>query len=148
MRRTSFAGMACPIAQSLEVIGDPWTMLVVREAFFGTTRFEDLQRNLSIPRTTLVARLEHLVAHGVLERRPYQERPPRHGYHLTDKGRALRPVMVTLMQWGGHWGEGDEEMHLEDIGSGRRVEPRLVDAATGTPLAELSTKVVRTTRRS
>lgn len=148
MRRTSFAAMACPVAQSLEVVGDPWTMLVVREAFSGTTRFEDLQRRLGIPRTTLVARLEHLVAHGVLERRRYQDRPPRDGYHLTPKGTELRPVMVTLMQWGDRWGEGEDDLHLEDADTGRRLQPRLVDATTGTPLAELRTRVVRTPRRS
>ncbi|MDQ3385700.1 MAG: helix-turn-helix transcriptional regulator [Actinomycetota bacterium] len=146
MRRTSFAGMSCPVAQSLEVIGDPWTMLVVREAFFGTTRFDDLQRNLGIPRTTLVARLDHLVAHGILERRQYQERPPRHGYHLTPKGRDLRPVMVTLMQWGDRWGDVEDELHLEDAATGRRLEPDLVDAGSGTPIAELRTRVVRTPR--
>lgn len=143
MRRTTFAAMQCPIAQTLEIIGDPWSLLIVREAFFGTNRFDDFQRTLGIPRTTLTARLDHLVAHGVLERRPYQEHPPRSSYHLTAKGKDLRAVMVTLMQWGDRWTDVDDALHLEDVSTGQRVDPHLVDSATGVPLRELRTRVVR-----
>jgi DNA-binding HxlR family transcriptional regulator len=79
MRRTSFGTMRCSIARTLDVVGDPWTLLVVREAFFGTTRFDDFRRNLDIPRATLSARLATLVEHGVLDRRsePDTPGPPR-----------------------------------------------------------------------
>lgn len=90
MKRTSFGHVNCSIAQTLDVVGDPWTLLVVRDAFFGVTRFEDFRRSLDIPRATLTSRLDTLVEHGVMERRQYQQRPERHRYLLTEIGRGLR----------------------------------------------------------
>lgn len=144
MRRASHADTHCSVARALDVVGDPWTMLVVREAFFGTTRFDAFQRALGIPRATLSDRLDLLVERGVLERRPVDDRPDRHGYHLTGKGRDLRPVLLALMAWGDRWGGLPEPpVVLEEEGTGRRIEPLLVDAATGTPLHELSVRAVR-----
>ena len=147
MRRASHAETHCSVARAIDVVGDPWTMLVVREAFFGTTRFEAFQRALDIPRATLSSRLDLLVERGVLERRPDAHRADRSTYHLTGKGRDLRPVLVTLMQWGDRWGGLDEPpVVLEEEGTGRRIQPVLVDADTGVPLAELSVRAVRRIR--
>jgi DNA-binding HxlR family transcriptional regulator len=103
MRRTSFEDVNCSVAQCLEVIGEWWTMLIVRDLFLGVRRFDAIQERLGISRNVLTDRLEHLVAHGVVERRPYQERPPRHEYVLTEKGRALWPVLTAMREWGDDW---------------------------------------------
>jgi DNA-binding HxlR family transcriptional regulator len=138
MRRTSFDTMRCSIARTLDVVGDPWTLLVVREAFFGTTRFDDFRRNLGIPRATLSARLATLVDHEVLERHTEPETPSRPTYGLTPKGRALSPVMTALMQWGDHWsGVGEPPVTLLDLDTGDEIEPVYVDRRTGRPLSEV-----------
>jgi DNA-binding HxlR family transcriptional regulator len=102
--------MNCSIAQALEVVGEWWTILILREAFLGVTRFDDFQRRLGIARNVLSVRLDSLVRHGVLDRRPYEPARGRVDYVLTDKGRALWPVLVTLRQWGDEWltGEGGD----------------------------------------
>src|SRR5262245_9881195 len=100
VRRTSFADMPCTIAQTLEVVGEWWTLLIVRDAVLGVTRFDDWQRRLGIARNVLSARLDALVEHGILERRRYQEHPPRDEYVLTRKGRDLIPVLEALRTWG------------------------------------------------
>lgn len=100
MRRTSFADMDCSIARTLDVVGEWWTLLILRDAFLGVTRFDDWQARLGIARNVLAARLDHLVDQGVLERRRYQDRPPRHEYVLTAKGRDLGPVLSALRTWG------------------------------------------------
>jgi DNA-binding HxlR family transcriptional regulator len=92
--------MDCSVAQCLEVIGEWWSMLVVRDAFLGVTRFDDFQRRLGISRNILQQRLARLVDAGVLVRVPYSEHPPRHDYKLTDKGRDLWPVLTAMRQWG------------------------------------------------
>lgn len=99
--------MSCSVAQFLEVAGEWWSMLVVRDAFLGVTRFDEFQKRLDISRNVLTQRLEHLVAHGVLERNAYQDNPPRYDYRLTDKGRALWPVLVAMRQWGDDWAAPD-----------------------------------------
>jgi DNA-binding HxlR family transcriptional regulator len=103
MKRTSFAGMACSVAQTLEVVGEWWTLLIVRDAFLGVRRFEDFQRRLGVSRNVLAERLATLVRNGILISVPYQDHPPRSEYRLTDKGRELYPVIVTLRQWGDRW---------------------------------------------
>ncbi len=100
MERKSFADMDCSVAQCLEVVGDWWTMLVVRDTFLGVTRFEDFQRRLGISRNILQQRLTKLVDSGVLVRVPYSEHPPRYDYRLTQKGRDLWPVLTAMRQWG------------------------------------------------
>lgn len=92
--------LPCPIAQSLGVVGERWTLLILREAFFRTRRFDEFQRHLGIARNILADRLGTLVDAGVLERRAYQERPRRHEYRLTEKGLDLWPVLVALQAWG------------------------------------------------
>ena len=102
MRRKSFADMACPIARSLDIVGEWWTLLIIRDALVGATRFEEF-RKTGIADNILSARLDLLVREGILERRAYQERPPRHEYLLTEKGRDLLPVIVALAKWGLRW---------------------------------------------
>ncbi len=92
--------MDCSVAQCLEVIGEWWSMLVVRDCFMGVTRFEDFQRRLGISRNILNQRLNSLIDSGVLERVPYSEHPLRYDYTLTNKGRDLWPVLTALRQWG------------------------------------------------
>jgi DNA-binding HxlR family transcriptional regulator len=108
MRRASFADANCSIARALEIIGDWWTPLIVRDAFLGVTRFKEFQQRLGIAPNVLTSRLDKLVAEGVLERRTYEEARDRGDYVLTAKGRALWPVMVTLRQWGDEWVVGAE----------------------------------------
>ncbi|MGA7835735.1 MAG: helix-turn-helix domain-containing protein [Acidimicrobiales bacterium] len=100
MERKSFSQMDCSVAQCLEVVGEWWTMLIVRDCFMGVTRFEDFQRRLGISRNILNERLNGLVDSGVLERVPYSEHPPRFDYKLTKKGRDLWPVLTAMRQWG------------------------------------------------
>jgi DNA-binding HxlR family transcriptional regulator len=107
MERKSFAGMHCSVAQCLEVIGEWWTMLIVRDAFLGVRRFDDFQGRLGISRNVLAQRLSRLVDQGVLETVPYSEHPPRHEYRLTAKGRDLWPVLTAMRQWGDTWAAPD-----------------------------------------
>ena len=95
--------MNCSIAQCLEVVGEWWSMLIVRDAFLGVTRFDDFQARLGISRNMLNQRLGHLVDEGVLERVQYQEHPPRFEYRLTEKGRDLWLVLTAMRQWGDRW---------------------------------------------
>jgi DNA-binding HxlR family transcriptional regulator len=107
MRRTSFEDMHCSVAQALEVVGEWWSLLIVRDALLGVTRFESFQRRLGIARNVLQDRLERLVDAEVLVRVPYQDNPPRFDYRLTDKGRDLWPVLTALRQWGDRWAAPD-----------------------------------------
>jgi DNA-binding HxlR family transcriptional regulator len=100
MLRADYEGQNCSIARSLELIGERWTLLIIREAFLGTRRFDDFQRALGVARNVLQTRLERLVDEGILRRVQYQERPARFEYRLTDKGIDLWPVLVALLQWG------------------------------------------------
>ena len=93
---------SCSIARALEVIGDRWTILVLRDCFKGIRRFDEIRRDLDIARPVLADRLRRLVDHGVLEKRLYQERPNRYEYRLTEMGRELSPILVALMRWGDH----------------------------------------------
>lgn len=142
MRRKSLDQMECSIAKALDVVGDPWTLLIVRDALFGVRRFEDFSRRLGIPRATLVARLAQLVDHGVLARHQYHESPTRFEYRITDKGRALRPVVITLMQWGDEWVRTDRPPVTLVAADGRTVTPQLVDADSRRPLDELGVRAV------
>jgi DNA-binding HxlR family transcriptional regulator len=96
----AFDPAACSVARTLDVLGDSWSLLVLRELFLGAHRFDQMQQHLGIARNVLAARLKRLVERGVLEKRLYQQRPPRFEYHLTPKGLELQPVLLGLMQWG------------------------------------------------
>ncbi len=102
MRRKSFADMTCPIARTLDVVGEWWTLLIIRDALLGASRFDEF-RNTGIADNILSSRLDRLVQEEILERRAYQEHPPRHEYLLTEKGRDLLPVIAALGMWGLKW---------------------------------------------
>jgi len=127
MRRTSFADMPCSVARTLEVIGEWWTMLVIREAFNGVRRFDDFQGKLGIARNVLAARLQGLVDNEVLERRQYQDRPPRYEYRLTQKGRDLYPVLISMLNWGDRWMSGEAGPPLKlTHDCGHQPDPKLI----------------------
>ena len=107
VQRTSFEDMNCSVAQCLEVVGDWWSLLIVRDAFLGVRRFDDFQARLGISRNILNQRLTKLVDDGVLDRVPYQDNPPRANYRLTDKGRDLWHVLTAMRQWGDRWAAPD-----------------------------------------
>lgn len=107
MQRTSFAEWPCSVARVLEIIGDPWTPLVLRDAYHGLSRFDDFQRSLGIARNTLADRLRRLVEGGMLRTEPYQDNPPRHAYVLTEMGADFFPVMAAMLAWGDRWLAGD-----------------------------------------
>jgi DNA-binding HxlR family transcriptional regulator len=100
MKRTSLGHEICPIARSLDTIGDWWTLLIVRDAFSGKRRFSDFENSLGLAKNILSARLKALVANGVLEKRPSEDGSPHGEYHLTEKGRRLRVVLIAIRQWG------------------------------------------------
>ena len=103
MRRTSFAGWPCPIARATDILGDWWTPLVIREAVYGVTRFDEFQSSLGLSRNVLSHRLDRLVEEGIFERMQYQMSPPRFEYLLTEKGRDLLGVLLAMAAWGDRW---------------------------------------------
>jgi DNA-binding HxlR family transcriptional regulator len=107
VQRTSFQDVRCSVAQCLDVVGEWWSLLIVRDAFLGVGRFDDFQVRLGISRNILTQRLNHLVEEGVLRRVPYQDHPPRFEYRLTDKGRDLWHVITAMRQWGDRWAAPD-----------------------------------------
>ncbi len=107
MQRTRFGDMTCSIARTLDVAGEPWSPLILRDVFVGMHRFDDIQRDLGISRKVLAERLKWLVAQGVLERRAYSERPPRFEYVLTQKGWELCDILLAMTAWGDRWTAGD-----------------------------------------
>lgn len=107
MRRSTFGDSACSVARTLDVIGDPWTPLVLRDVAFGISRFDAIQRNLGLSRKVLAQRLQSLTEHGVVDRTPYQGNPVRHDYALTEKGRDLAMVLVAIQAYGDKWEAGE-----------------------------------------
>ena len=107
MQRTDFSEMTCSIARSLAVAGEPWSPLVLRDVWVGINRFDHIQRDLGISRKVLAERLKHLVDAGMLEQRPYSERPPRQEYVLTPKGFEFVDVLMAMAAWGDRWTAGD-----------------------------------------
>jgi DNA-binding HxlR family transcriptional regulator len=128
--------MNCGVGQALEALGDWWTLLVVRDAFFGVRRFADFERSLGIAKNVLSARLRHLVAHGILERVDVGRAGERFEYLLTEKGEALLPVLTALREWSDTFvfGPGREPLLVLDRRTGRRVPPLRVTGDDGRPL--------------
>lgn len=126
--------MGCSAAQALEVVGEWWTMLIVRDAFYGVRRFQDFQERLGVSRSVLALRLERLVDEGVLEAHLYSERPPRYEYRLSRKGLELFPVLVGLMQWGDKWASDKAPVVLRHETCGRLTSPRLTCSVCGEPV--------------
>ncbi len=132
MQRTSFGDMPCPIARSLEHVGEWWSILILREAFNGRTRFDEFRDALGVAPNMLTRRLKALVAAGLLERRRYCERPPRDEYVLTERGRDFRPVLLSLMTWGNrHFAPEGPRVQIVNAQTGEPADPVLVDRATG-----------------
>lgn len=134
--RRRFDDENCAVAQALEILGDWWTLLVVREAFFGTRRFADFEATLGISKNVLTQRLDHLVAHGVLERVDAGVHGIRYEYVLSPMGKDLAAVLTALRQWGDRWiyGEGREPMLAVDRRTGRPIPPLRIRGEDGTPL--------------
>jgi DNA-binding HxlR family transcriptional regulator len=136
-RTADYSRQSCAIAATLEVIGDPWTLLVIRDAFRGVRRFEQWQERLGVARNVLAARLKSLVAHGVLEQRVYSERPLRHEYVLTPKGKDLNAVLLTLFDWGARHLYHDPEcagVAFKHKPCGHTLKPLLVCSDCGEPI--------------
>ena len=130
-----YAGQNCSVARSLEVLGERWTMLILRDAFQGVTRFEAFGRRLGIAPNILTKRLRTLTDSGVLERRRYEERPERFEYVLTDAGKELLPVLVDLMRWGdAHLAPKGAPAVLRHAGCGGELGAGAVCATCGQPV--------------
>src|SRR5437868_12286829 len=132
MQRKSFGRMSCPIARSLERVGEWWSILILRDALHGLTRFDQFQKSLGIAPNMLTRRLNALVDAGLLERRRYSEHPPRDEYVPTARGRDFRPVLIALLAWGNrHFAPEGRSVELIDARSGAPVDPILIDPASG-----------------
>ena len=137
MKRKPLAETPCPIARTVARVADSWTVLILREAFYGVTRFDEFQQNLGIAPNMLTRRLNSLVEDGMLERRPYCDRPPRSEYILTERGHDFRPVLLAMLAWANkHLAPEGQSVQLANRLTGERVEPVLVDAASGRPVTD------------
>ena len=136
MKRTSFAGWPCSVARAVDLLGDWWTPLVLRDAMYGIRRFDDFERSLGLSRNVLSQRLARLVDEGLLDRVAYQERPVRYEYRLTDKGRDFFGVVAALMAWGDRWLSDDgPPVSLRHTTCGQLTTARVVCSECGEPLA-------------
>jgi DNA-binding HxlR family transcriptional regulator len=137
VKHKNLAAMPCPIARSLERVGEWWSMLIMRDALHGLTRFDQFQKSLDIAPNMLTRRLEALVEAGLLERRKYSERPPRYEYLPTARGRDLRPVLIALLAWGNkHFAPEGESVRLVDRLTGKAADPIFVDRVTMRPITD------------
>jgi len=137
MQRKSFGNMQCPIARGLERVGEWWSILLLRDAFHGLSRFDEFQKSLDIAPNMLTRRLNSLVEAGLLERRQYSERPPRYEYLLTQRGRDFRPVLVSLLAWANqHFASEGISVELVQAETGKAADPILVDRKSGRPVTE------------
>lgn len=135
MKHKSFGKMQCPIARCLERTGEWWSLLIVRDALHGLTRFDQFEESLGIAPNMLTRRLGALVKAGILEKRRYNDRPPRYEYLLTERGRDLQPVLVAMQVWGNkHMAPEGPSVLLVDARTGSPADPVLVDRATGRPI--------------
>lgn len=144
MKRTSVAHLPCSVARTIDVIGDRWTVLIVRDVFYGRRRFDDMAASLPIARNVLSRRLADLVDHGILTRRRYSQRPPRDEYLLTDRGRDLFGVVAALMAWGDRWltPEGEEDpVDLVHQPCGHATTPTVVCDTCRQPLRAADVRV-------
>ncbi|MFT3731622.1 MAG: helix-turn-helix domain-containing protein [Hyphomicrobium sp.] len=143
MHHKSFANLSCPIARSLEHVGEWWSILILRDAFRGLTRFDEFQKNLEIAPNMLARRLSALTESGLLERRLYSEKPARYEYLLTERGRDFRPVMLTLLAWGNkHFFPEGPSVALVDTKTGLHADPIVIDRISGRPILGLDFKSV------
>lgn len=142
MQHKDIGKTQCPIARSLDRVGEWWSILILRDAFHGLTRFDQFQKRLGIAPNMLTRRLATLVDSGLLERRLYSERPPRHEYVLTERGRDFRPVLWALLAWGNkHFSPEGTSVQVVDATTGEPADPVLVDRNTGRLLSEPQFKI-------
>jgi|SRR6478609_5273268 len=135
MKRKGFGDMECTIARAVDAVCDPWTLLIIRQAFLGARRFQQFEAALAIPPNTLSRRLNDLVARGFLDKHRYESHPPRHEYLLTQAALDLMPLFLALARWGRqHRSPGGPPLELVDVNTGRRVDPMVVDRHTGQEL--------------
>ncbi|MCE8009500.1 helix-turn-helix domain-containing protein [Aestuariivita sp.] len=132
MRRTDLPSRTCTVARALAVVGDEWTLMILREMFLGTRRFDAFLRQTGMSSHLLSRRLKKLEAHGVIRREPYSDRPLRYEYRLTDMGRDLWPIIITLKQWGDRW-LSDEASPIEIVHTscGQLTQPHLTCPVCG-----------------
>jgi DNA-binding HxlR family transcriptional regulator len=136
MLRSDYSNETCSVAAALEVVGERWSLLIVRDVMLGLRRFDQLQAALGVARNVLQTRLARLVDEGVLEKRRYQERPERYEYRLTDKGLDLWPVIVALLQWGDKYAAPDgPPVVLRHRGCGGEVDDHRICAKCGERLS-------------
>jgi DNA-binding HxlR family transcriptional regulator len=135
MSRADLARTSCSAARTIELFGDGWTLMILRELFLGSRRFDDLQGQTGASPPILSQRLKRLEATGVLRREAYSDRPPRHEYRLTAMGRDLWPVVVAMKAWGDKWLDGDATaVAIEHKGCGHTIVPRMTCPDCGEPL--------------
>lgn len=142
--KPNFGEMPCSIARSLDIIGESWTLLVLRDVLQGLRRFDEIQKNLGIATNVLSARLKRLTDEGLLEQRRYQQHPPRFEYVLTEKGRDLAPALMYLVQWGNKYlaGAKDAPQVLVHNACGHVMSPRLSCSHCGEPLSKQGVSIV------
>jgi DNA-binding HxlR family transcriptional regulator len=142
MDTEKFSNGTCPVARALLRVGDSWSMMILRDAAYGATRFDQFRTSLGIAPNILTRRLASLTENGLLEKRRYSLRPPRDEYVLTEKGRDFLPILAVIGAWGRKYhGEGGTSQ-MVDSESGLPIEPVVVDGVTGRPLATISTRLV------
>lgn len=135
MQRKNFSHMQCPVARSLERVGEWWSILILRDAVYGLKRFDEFQKSLDIAPNMLTRRLNALVKDGLLKRQRYSEKPPRYEYVLTERGRDFRPVLLALLAWGNkHFAPEGASVLLADRDTGTVAEPVMVDRVSGRPM--------------
>jgi DNA-binding HxlR family transcriptional regulator len=135
MQRKSFGNLQCPIARSLERVGEWWSILILRDAVYGLKKFDEFQKSLDIAPNMLSRRLDALVKGGLLERQRYSDKPPRYEYVLTERGRDFRPVLLSLLAWGNkHFAPEGASVLLADRETGAIAEPALIDRVSGRPI--------------
>ena len=145
MDTEKYSAGPCGVGRALLDVADAWSMMILRDAGFGASRFDQFRTSLGIAPNILTRRLAALTQGGLLEKRRYSTRPPRDEYVLTDKGRAFLPILSALGEWGRRYCGDSRTSRLTDAETGATIEPLVIDRATGRPLAEIAIRVVQPT---
>ncbi|MGV1986827.1 winged helix-turn-helix transcriptional regulator [Agrobacterium sp. 22-221-1] len=133
----------CLIARSLALVGDAWSMLIMRDAHAGLTRFDDFRKSLGIAPTMLTARLSSLTEEGLLVKRRYSDRPPRYEYMLTEASRDFLPVLFAIGAWGNKHRGGGEVTRFFDAETGTEIDPVTIDRVTGAPIGTRPIRIAK-----
>ncbi|MBL4740696.1 MAG: helix-turn-helix transcriptional regulator [Sneathiella sp.] len=136
MSRANLSTQTCTVARSVALVGDEWTFMIIRELFLGNNRFGDFLSQTGMSSHLLSQRLKKLETEGVIQRKPYSERPPRYEYHLTAMGRDLWPAVIALKQWGDRWlSDGEVPVEIIHKGCGHITQPQVTCSECGEPMA-------------